>query len=227
METIFVGDLSYFCSDQDLKQLFQPFGVVKSASVRRSANNESLHYGFVQMKIEDATVAFHNMQGRKVMGRHLKLNMGKMLKMTNLRQHSIQLHVSFICHDTNLTVNEELLGDIFSAFGKVLDCVVKQYTVISEANKQCGYGFVFYEDMAAVNIAITSTKDILLRNIQFDCTLSHDSHNKIRQGSTVNPFSASPKNDLSLSLPSQSNENNSAVNSNASFVSNTDRKSVV
>lgn len=72
METLFVGDLSYFCSDDDLRRLFEPFGPVKSASVRRSSNNESLHYGFVQMNIEDATVAFHAMQGQKVMGRHLR-----------------------------------------------------------------------------------------------------------------------------------------------------------
>jgi hypothetical protein len=181
METIFVGDLSYFCTDQDLRRIFQPFGPVKSASVRRSANNESLHYGFVQMKAEDATMAFHGMQGKKVMGRHLKLNMDKMLKMTNLRQHSIQLHVSFICSDTKLVVNEELLYEMFSSYGTVLDCVIKQYTLVPEASKQCGYGFVFYEDMAAVENAIASTKDVIIRNIQFDCTLSHDSHNRLHQ----------------------------------------------
>lgn len=99
--------------------------------------------------------------------------------MTNLRHHTIQLHVSFICNDTQLVVNEELLDEIFSSYGTVLDCVIKQYPLIPEASKQCGYGFVFYEDMTAVENAVASTKDVLIRNIHFGCTLSHDSHNRL------------------------------------------------
>lgn len=103
-ETIFVGDLSYFCDDRDLKRLFLPFGKVKSASVRRSANNDSLHYGFVQMRPEDAAAAFQALQGKKVMGRRLKLNIGKTVRMTNLRLASFQLHVSFICNDVSFNL---------------------------------------------------------------------------------------------------------------------------
>lgn len=72
METIFVGDLSFFATDVDLKRIFAPFGRVKSASIRRSANNDSLHYGFVQMRVEDAYAAFQALQGYKTMGRRLK-----------------------------------------------------------------------------------------------------------------------------------------------------------
>eukprot|EP01033_Poteriospumella_lacustris_P007916 gene7916-5691_t len=140
------------------------------------------------MNIEDAAVAFHAMQGQKVMGRHLRLNMGKMLKMANLRQHSIQVHVSFLSHSVETRINEALLEDIFSAYGKVLDCVVKQYSLLPEAGKQSGYAFVFYESMEAVDAAIAATKDHnLVQQIQFECTLSHDSHHRLKQQHNQQP----------------------------------------
>jgi hypothetical protein len=108
--------------------------------------------------------------------------MGKMLKMANLRQHSIQVHVSFLSHYVETRINEALLEDIFSAYGKVLDCVVKQYSLLPEAGKQSGYAFVFYESMEAVDAAIAATKDHnLVQQIQFECTLSHDSHHRLKQ----------------------------------------------
>jgi RNA recognition motif-containing protein len=58
---IFVGDLSYFCSEQDLLALFSPFGKVIGARVRRSeSTNQSLMYGFVKM--EDAEQARNTVQ---------------------------------------------------------------------------------------------------------------------------------------------------------------------
>lgn len=108
--------------------------------------------------------------------------MGKMLKMANLRQHSIQVHVSFLSQNIDTRINEALLEDIFSAFGKVLDCVVKQYSLLPEAGKQSGYAFIFYESMDAVEAAIAATKDhSLVQQIQFECTLSHDSHHRLKQ----------------------------------------------
>lgn len=108
--------------------------------------------------------------------------MGKMLKMANLRQHSIQVHVSFLSHNVETRINEALLEDIFSAYGKVLDCVVKQYSLLPEAGKQSGYAFIFYESMEAADAAIAATKDHnLVQQIQFECTLSHDSHHRLKQ----------------------------------------------
>jgi RNA recognition motif-containing protein len=71
--SIFCGDLSFFCTDADLCQLFQAVGPVRSAIVRRSRNNETLHYGFVHMETsEDAHRAIQSLNGQKFLGRRLR-----------------------------------------------------------------------------------------------------------------------------------------------------------
>lgn len=74
METssIFIGDLSYFCTEQDLVRLFEPFGEVKSAIIRRGKYGDTLHYAFVKMLSSDAQAAIASMQGTKFMGRPIR-----------------------------------------------------------------------------------------------------------------------------------------------------------
>lgn len=71
--SMFVGDLSYFCTDQDLYDLFSKVGRVRSAIVRRSRNNDTLHYGFVQMDtLDEAQQAVAELSGFRFMGRKLR-----------------------------------------------------------------------------------------------------------------------------------------------------------
>lgn len=74
METssIFIGDLSYFCTEQDLVCLFEPFGEVKSAIIRRGKYGDTLHYAFVKMLTNGAQAAIARMQGIKFMGRPIR-----------------------------------------------------------------------------------------------------------------------------------------------------------
>lgn len=69
---VFVGDLSYFCTEQDLYQLFSPFGNIDSVMVRRGKAGDTLHYGFVKMDDASAQKALVAMQGHKYMGRKLR-----------------------------------------------------------------------------------------------------------------------------------------------------------
>lgn len=71
--SIFCGDLSFFCTDADLYQLFEAIGPVKSAIVRRSRQHETLHYGFVHMEtLEDSLRAIQELNGSKFLGRKLR-----------------------------------------------------------------------------------------------------------------------------------------------------------
>lgn len=177
--SIFCGDLSFFCTDADLCQLFQAVGPVRSAIVRRSRNNETLHYGFVHMETsEDAHRAIQSLNGQKFLGRRLRLNLGSSSMNNVLREGSFQMHVSFISHNVRIKINEEQLDRIFSQFGTVKDCIVKQYALTSEPPKQCGYGFVFFEDEASVDRAVRQSNLSLIENIHFDCKMSHHTAHK-------------------------------------------------
>lgn len=73
METVFVGNLSYFCTETVLRNVFQPYGTVQSAIIRKTKANQTLFYGFVQMKTsQEAANAVANLDGCFVQGRHMK-----------------------------------------------------------------------------------------------------------------------------------------------------------
>lgn len=72
LEALFVGDLSYFCTDDDLAKLFAPFGPVHKAVVRKSKTNEPLHYGFAEIPLENAEKAIQSLNGLSFLGRKLR-----------------------------------------------------------------------------------------------------------------------------------------------------------
>lgn len=72
METIFVGNLSYFCTSSELVDFFTPLGSVQGVNVRRSKKNVPLHYGFVEMTSAMAKFACEKMNGKDFMGRKIR-----------------------------------------------------------------------------------------------------------------------------------------------------------
>lgn len=72
--SLFVGDLPKFCSEQDLEQLFQPFGPVLDAKIKRNVNTgKTLSYGFVTLSSEAAaTEALKALDGAMFSGRKLR-----------------------------------------------------------------------------------------------------------------------------------------------------------
>ncbi len=71
---LFVGDLSFFCVESHLLELFRPFGTIVDARVRRSDNKgHSLMYGFVKMEnLTEAENAARALNDRLYMGRTLR-----------------------------------------------------------------------------------------------------------------------------------------------------------
>ena len=71
---LFVGDLSFFCREEHLLDLFSTFGTIVDARVRRSDNKgHSLMYGFVKMEnLSDAERAAEALNDRLYMGRSLR-----------------------------------------------------------------------------------------------------------------------------------------------------------
>jgi hypothetical protein len=72
-KSVFVGDLSYFCSENELTKYFSKFGTVQTASIRRGLNGVSLMFGFVKFLTEDeADIAAKETNGVEFMGRNMR-----------------------------------------------------------------------------------------------------------------------------------------------------------
>lgn len=70
---IFVGDLSLFFTEDNILQLFAPFGPVLTARIRRAENGISLMHGFVILEnVEKANAAVNILNGQEFMGRNIK-----------------------------------------------------------------------------------------------------------------------------------------------------------
>lgn len=72
-KSLFVGDLSFFCTEVDLGPLFAKFGNLASLEVKRGRHGDSLMHGFVEYELESsAQVAIAELNNRKFMGRCMR-----------------------------------------------------------------------------------------------------------------------------------------------------------
>ena len=76
---IYVGNISYQASDDDLLEVFEAIGSVDSASIifdRYSGRSKGI--GFVEMPNEqEATRAIEELDGKELLGRPLKVNQAR------------------------------------------------------------------------------------------------------------------------------------------------------
>ncbi len=76
---LYVGNLPFQASDQDLSELFAAYGEVISAKVILDREtNRSRGFGFVEMaQQEEAQQAIENLDQKEFMGRAIKVNLAK------------------------------------------------------------------------------------------------------------------------------------------------------
>ena len=76
---IYVGNLSYSMSEEQLRQTFGDFGQVESATIITDRDTgQSKGFGFVEMPVEsEAQAAIAELNGRQVDGRALTVNEAK------------------------------------------------------------------------------------------------------------------------------------------------------
>jgi RNA recognition motif-containing protein len=73
---IYVGNLSYTVTEEDLRQAFGNFGQVASASIiKDQSSGQSKGFGFIEMPvIEEARAAISGMNEKEMKGRKLNVN---------------------------------------------------------------------------------------------------------------------------------------------------------
>lgn len=72
--TLFLGDLSKFCVEEDLSALFGQFGeIVEIRIMRNSSTGKALSYGFIRfLQYDCAAAALASLNGMPFHGRHLR-----------------------------------------------------------------------------------------------------------------------------------------------------------
>jgi RNA recognition motif-containing protein len=73
---IYVGNLSYEVTEESLRQTFEAFGQVSSATiVKDKYSGQPRGFGFVEMPSrEEAQTAIKNLNGKELMGRKMNVN---------------------------------------------------------------------------------------------------------------------------------------------------------
>ena len=76
MKNIFVGNLNFNTSEDELRQIFEPFGAVDRVSIMTDRDTgRSRGFGFVEMtNNEDGEKAINALNGSQVGGRTLNVN---------------------------------------------------------------------------------------------------------------------------------------------------------
>lgn len=76
---IYVGNMSYDMSEDDLKGLFEEYGPVSKANIIRDRDTgRAKGFGFVEMDSDDdANKAIEELNGKSVAGRNIKVNQAK------------------------------------------------------------------------------------------------------------------------------------------------------
>ena len=76
---IYVGNLSYQVTDEELRATFEAFGEVSSATVIRDKfTGEAKGFGFVEMpKQAEAEAAIKKLNGKELKGRTLTVNLAR------------------------------------------------------------------------------------------------------------------------------------------------------
>jgi RNA recognition motif-containing protein len=76
---IFVGNLAYTATEDDLRQLFAPYGVVDKINIITDRNTgRAKGFGFVEMpESQAAKAAIQGLQGTALAGRALTVNEAK------------------------------------------------------------------------------------------------------------------------------------------------------
>ncbi len=75
--SIFVGNLAYRASKEDLEQLFGQYGVVRSVRIMTDRmTRRPRGFGFIEMEANGALAAIKALDGKDFHGRQLKVNEG-------------------------------------------------------------------------------------------------------------------------------------------------------
>ena len=100
MQSIYVGNVSWNMSSEQLKELFEKIGTVSSSRIITDRETgRSRGFGFVEMSEEDAKRAVSEFDGQTIDGRNIKVNLAgernRRSSSNNYNQNSENSHKNY------------------------------------------------------------------------------------------------------------------------------------
>jgi len=78
MKKIYIGNLAYKASEQDLESLFSQFGPIQSINlVRDRFTEQSKGFAFIEFEQDDAVDQALTLNGQELLGRPMRVNLAK------------------------------------------------------------------------------------------------------------------------------------------------------
>jgi polyadenylate-binding protein len=165
---LFVKFLPSDLTDENFKDLFSNFGVVKSCKIVRNEKLNSLGYGFVRFSTKkEAELALNKMNGYKIGKKILLCKYANLKKEeekeTNLHANLFVFHLPtdmFWIFFFNHFRDDVGLYNLFHKYGKIES--VKVCT--NEKGESKGYGFVKFSTLSSAVLAVSVCNGIKIGN---------------------------------------------------------------
>merc|ERR1739838_1122424 len=161
---VYIKNFGETLDEDQLKEMFANYGVVKSVAVMKDGNGASKGFGFVAMENhEEAQKACENLNGKETEGVTGELYVGRAQKKqeraTELRtqfeqqkQARIEKYIGVNLYVKNLddTVDDNKLREAFTSYGTITSA-----KIMSDGDKSKGFGFVCFSSPEEATKAVT------------------------------------------------------------------------
>lgn len=142
---IYVGNLNFDTTQEDLQAAFAEFGEVKDCFIPSDYEGRPRGFAFIQMDEENALNAIEGLNGTELDGRTLNVNKS-LPKGTKSSPKQIKLYVGNLSWGTE----EGALRELYEEYGKVVDCYIP---VDRETGQHRGFAFVTMDPDDALRAA--------------------------------------------------------------------------
>ncbi|CAH8833118.1 unnamed protein product [Trichobilharzia szidati] len=160
LNRVYVGSIAYDVKEDSLKQVFSPFGPIKSVNLSWDPSTQK-HKGFAFLEFEypeAAQLAIDQMNGASFGGRQLKV--GRPSNLTNAEPvindliNENNLHNRIYVAGIHLDLTEDDVSLVFEAFGKIVFCKLQPDPI--RPTRHRGFGYIEYESTQSAADAVGS-----------------------------------------------------------------------
>jgi len=187
--TLFIGDLSIYANEENIMDLFLPFGPIVRIKIKiGEKSGMNLCYGFVEFQDQtSAARALRELNGVLHLGRAMRIGWASYKKQKRYGskddpirrdQADASIHIGYLAYDSNSSaVREDTLRIICGNFGAVLDCCIRKSFVNKDTGRQSGYGFVRFaanEDGVRSALAcVEALRDVDIDGVNYRCSIGN------------------------------------------------------
>jgi len=169
---IYINNLDESVSDDKLKELFAPHGVIKSCVVMKGEDGKSKGFGFINYDTpEEAEKAVNEMNGKEIGGKAIYAGRAQkksereselrskfeQMKMEHMQKYQgVNLYIKNLDDD----YDDDKLRAVFAAYGTVTSCKVMR----DNKNNSKGFGFVCFSNPEEATRAVTEMNGKIIGN---------------------------------------------------------------